>query len=53
MLITALFKFQAEGHGEPLNEAGSLILAKHLVWFEPGTFQFYHSALTHYTTHPT
>ena len=35
-----IFYFRSKGHQEPLNEIGSLSPAKHLVGFEPGTFQF-------------
>ena len=38
MLIIILFKVE------------SLNLAEHLVWFEPGTFQFIRNALTHWST---
>ena len=40
MLITAWIHFWLKGHRDPHNEVGSLIPAKHLVGFEPGTFQF-------------
>ena len=42
--------FQPEGNWEPSNEVESLCLAKCLVGFELGTFQFFLNALTHWAT---
>ena len=39
--------FPSEVHREPVSKVGSLSPAEHLVWFEPGTFQFNYNALTH------
>ena len=47
-----VIQFQPEGHREPCNKLGFLSLVKCLVDFEPGTFQFYHIALTHQRTFP-
>ena len=53
ILSTVFFSFvRPEGHREPRNEVGSLNPMEHLVGFEPGTFQFYHNALTHWATLP-
>ena len=38
MLITWVLHMWSKGHQEPLNEVGSLSLAKHLVGFDLGTF---------------
>ena len=40
MLITCVLHIRPKGHREPCNEVRSLSLAKCLVGFEPGTFQF-------------
>lgn len=40
MLITTFLQFRLEGHQEPCNEVGSLCQTKHLVGFEPATFEF-------------
>ena len=47
-----LFKFWPKGHREPFNKVGSLQLAKHLLGFELGTFQFICNLLAHRITLP-
>ena len=47
MLITALFKFRPKGHQEPRNEVVSIKPLESLAMIVPGTFRFYHKALTH------
>ena len=39
-LSLCFLQFQSKGHQKPHRKAGSILLAEHLVGFEPGTFQF-------------
>ena len=45
-----VIQFRPEDQHEPRNEVRSLNHVTHLVGFEPGTFQFYHNALTGWAT---
>ena len=45
-----VIQFRPEGHQELHNEVRFVSPAQRLVWFETGTFRFYHNTLTHWVT---